>query len=69
MTAGGEFRYNARQDQANWDEEVYLDDSRHSKNWGLYIQDEFRVLDDVTLVAGVRYDRYDTFGGAESAWR
>ncbi len=64
LTAGGEFRYNARQDQANWDEEVYLDDSRHSKNWGLYIQDEFRVLDDVTLVAGVRYDHYDTFGGS-----
>ncbi len=64
VTAGGEFRYNARQDQANWDEEVYLDDSRHSRNWGLYIQDEFRVLDDVTLVAGVRYDRYDTFGGS-----
>ncbi len=64
VTAGGEFRYNTRQDQANWDEEVYLDDSRHSKNWGLYVQDEFRVLDDVTLVAGVRYDRYDTFGGS-----
>ncbi|HPC96090.1 MAG TPA: TonB-dependent receptor [Sedimentisphaerales bacterium] len=64
LTAGGEFRYNIRQDQANWDEEVYLDDSRHSRNWGLYIQDEFRVLDDVTLVAGVRYDHYSTFGGS-----
>lgn len=64
LTAGGEFRYNIQQDQVNWDEEVYLDDSRHSKNWGLYIQDEFRVRDNVTLVAGVRYDRYDTFGGS-----
>lgn len=64
LTAGGEFRYNIRQDQANWDEEVYLDDSRHSRNWGLYIQDEFRILDDVTLVAGVRYDHYSTFGGS-----
>ncbi len=64
LTAGGEFRYNIRQDQANWDEEVYFDDSRHSKNWGLYVQDEYRVLDNMTLVAGVRYDRYDTFGGS-----
>lgn len=64
LTAGGELRYNVRQDQANWDEEIYLDDSRHSKNWGLYVQDEYRVLDDLTFVAGVRYDRYDTFGGS-----
>lgn len=64
LTTGGEFRYNIRQDQANWDEEIYFDDSRHGKNWGLYVQDEYRVLDNVTLIAGVRYDRYDTFGGS-----
>lgn len=63
VTAGGEFRYNHRQDQANWDEEVYLDDSRHSNNWGLYVQDEFQVLDETTVVGGLRYDRYETFGG------
>lgn len=63
ITGGTEFRYNARQDQANWDEEVYLDDSRDSSTWGLYIQDEFQVLDATTLVGGIRYDRYDIFGG------
>ena len=63
ITAGGEFRYNGRQDQANWDEEVYLDDSRHSRTWGLYFQDDFQVFDDTALVAGVRYDWYETFGG------
>lgn len=63
LTAGAEFRCNRRQDQANWDEDVYLDDSRHSDNWGLYIQDEFKIFAETTLVGGLRYDRYDTFGG------
>ena len=63
LTAGSEFRYNVRQDQANWDEEVYLDDSRHSKNWGIYVQDEFKVFDQTTLIGGLRYDWYDSFGG------
>jgi len=63
VTAGSEFRYDGRQDQANWDEEVYLDDSRHSQNWGIYIQDEFRILDNVTILGGLRYDHYDSFGG------
>lgn len=63
VTVGTEFRYNARQDQANWDEEVYLDDARDGSNWGVYIQDEFRILEGTALVGGLRYDRYDTFGG------
>jgi len=63
LTAGSELRCNRHQDQANWDEAVYLDNSRHSDNWGLYIQDEFKVLDATTVVGGLRYDRYETFGG------
>jgi len=64
LTTGMEMRYNVRQDQANWDEEVYLDDSRHSRNWGFYIQDKFEVLEKLTFVGGVRYDEYSTFGRA-----
>jgi iron complex outermembrane receptor protein len=63
FTAGSEFLYHVRQDQACWDEDVYLDDSRHGKDWGLYVQDEFKPLEDLTFVGGVRYDRYDSFGG------
>lgn len=62
LTAGVEARYSIRQDQANWDEQVYLDDSRHSRNWGIYVQDEFKPLERLTLVGGVRYDEYSTFG-------
>lgn len=39
--AGTEYRYNARQDQANLDLEVYLDDRQSSYLWALYAQDEF----------------------------
>jgi iron complex outermembrane receptor protein len=62
LTWGSEFRYNVRQDQRNWDFDIYLDDKQHSKNWGLYLQDEFKVLDNVTLIGGIRYDEYDTVG-------
>ena len=63
FTAGTEARYNVRQDQANWDEEVYLDDSSRSHNWGFYLQDEFKPLEKLTFIGGVRYDDYSTFGG------
>jgi iron complex outermembrane receptor protein len=66
ITWGAEYRYNARQDQRNWDEEVYLNDRRHSKNWGVYVQDEFKIWDNLSLVAGVRHDGYETFGGTTS---
>jgi len=63
FTAGGEFRYNQLQEQINWDEETYLYDSRSGHNWGLYVQDEFRLFDKTTFVGGLRYDRYGSSGG------
>ncbi len=62
IIVGVEAQYNVRQDQANWDEEVYLYDTRHSKNWGVFFQDEFKIFDTLILNAGVRHDDYDTFG-------
>lgn len=60
---GMDYEDNIQQDQGNYDTEVYLDDERSSANWALYLQDEFRILDNLLLNAGVRYDHYDTFGG------
>lgn len=60
---GADSQYNIRQDQKNWDSEaVYLNDRRHSKNWGIYVQDEFKLTDDLTVNAGVRKDYYDATG-------
>lgn len=64
LTAGVESRYNMRQDQRVWDTEVYLNDTRHSANWGVYVQDEFRPVEKLALVGGVRYDEYESSGGA-----
>ncbi|MGB5727070.1 MAG: TonB-dependent receptor [Thiogranum sp.] len=64
LIAGAEYRDNTKQDQsANDPFDVYLDDQRDSDVWGVYIQDEFKVTDKLTLSAGVRHDDYDTFGG------
>jgi iron complex outermembrane receptor protein len=62
VVAGAETQYNIRQDQKNWDEDVYLNDRRHSKSWGVYIQDEFRVADNLILNVGLRRDVYDATG-------
>jgi outer membrane receptor for ferrienterochelin and colicins len=66
ITGGIEYRDNLRQDQGDYDAAPffsYLDDRRSSKIWALYIQDEFRISEKLIVNAGLRYDRYDTFGG------
>jgi iron complex outermembrane receptor protein len=66
FTLGTEFRDNLRQDQGNYDLGVdvqYLDDRRKSKNVAVFLQDEFRISDNLTLSAGARYDHHSTFGG------
>ena len=66
VTWGGDFRYNLTQHQWNYDSEPfakYLDDSRSSHLWALFIQDEFTLLDNLIFNVGVRYDRYSSFGG------
>lgn len=66
VTAGLEYRNNSKQQQRNFDAEPYfqyLDDKRSSAIWALYVQDEIRIFDSLILSAGVRHDRYDSFGG------
>ncbi len=53
LTAGVESRFDMRQEQRTWDQQaVYLDDARHDVTWGVYFQDEFRVLENLALVGG-----------------
>src|SRR6185369_4750483 len=56
-----------RQDQATYNLQPfseYVNDRRSSNDGGLYIQDEIRLSRSLILNAGLRYDRYSTFGGA-----
>jgi len=62
LIVGGDYRGNTKQDQENFDLEVYLDDRRASDNWAVFLQDEFSFWEHFILNAGMRYDHYDTFG-------
>mgnify|MGYP001260820832 CR=1 FL=1 len=67
LTVGTEFRYDAQQDQTQWlGDTVYLDYAKHSDNWGVYLQDEVKLLERLIFVGSVRHDEYETCGGATS---
>ncbi len=57
---GSEFQDNFRQSQQNYDADgpVYLHKPFSSVRYGFFLQDEFRLLDSLTLLAGARYDHY-----------
>jgi len=61
---GAEYQNDRKQQQGNYDiYGVYLDDNRRSERWGIFVQDEFRILDGTILNLGVRHDDYSSFGG------
>ena len=69
ITLGTEIQVNLKQDQSNYDQTpyvLYLDDRRSSTVPAVYIQDEFSILKNLTLSAGVRWDHYGQFGNTEN---
>ncbi len=62
LILGSRLQYNMDQNLQNYDEEVYLDESHDSLDWGLYIQDEYRLQDNLILNLGLRYDDYEQSG-------
>ena len=63
LLMGAEVRHNFQQDQGNYDSStLYLDDRRGSLSWALFAQDEFALLDNLVLYAGIRYDHFESFG-------
>ncbi len=61
---GAEYQDDQKQQQGNYDVYgIWLNDTREGERWGVYVQDEFRVLDNLALNLGVRHDDYSTFGG------
>jgi iron complex outermembrane receptor protein len=63
LLVGSDYRYNRKQDQNNFDDWVYLDDFRSSQTWGVYAQDELAIGEKTLVVAGLRHDHYESFGG------
>jgi len=67
LTVGTEYRDNIRQNQNNFDlgseETPYLDLQQTSRNIAVFLQDEFRIGENLTLTAGVRYDHHSDFHG------
>jgi iron complex outermembrane receptor protein len=66
-TVGFEFEHGFQLDQENFDRRprfYYLNDERDAFDWALYAQNELRLLDNLSLSAGLRYDHHDSFGGS-----
>lgn len=65
LTFGAEYRNDFRERMRNFDVSPradYLDVDRDISSFALYLQDEYRPLRSLAVTAGLRYDRFDTFG-------
>jgi outer membrane cobalamin receptor len=59
VTVGTEYRFNASQDQKNWDQntgEIFIHDIRSSQQTAVYLQDEIVVARGLTATLGARGD-------------
>jgi outer membrane receptor for ferrienterochelin and colicins len=65
ITVGTEITDNLRQDQGEYLPigNIFTPEPRSSVIWALYGQDEFALIHNLTLSAGLRYDHYSDFGG------
>jgi iron complex outermembrane receptor protein len=69
VTVGGEIQDNYKMQQRNFDPQpyvVYTDVRNKSVHGGVFAQDEIKLLQPLTLYAGVRLDRYQGFGSEMS---
>lgn len=69
LVAGAEYRRDYRMTQFSYDVapyQLYLDQAHDSRHFGLYLQDELALREDLLLNAGLRYDHHERSGGALS---
>lgn len=65
ITVGADYQFNFKQLQGNYDVSPYqvnLHDNTRTNRWAIYAQDEYSILKNLILNAGVRFDHYGTFG-------
>jgi iron complex outermembrane receptor protein len=67
FTLGMEHRLQFTELQRNYDvnpnSNMMLDDNHRNVVQGYYLQDEYHILNNLILNAGLRFDHYDNFGG------
>ena len=67
ITAGFEYKYTFRSDYKEWsDDTSYFDMNVPFSSYSLYVQDQFKIVKNLHLTAGLRYDHYSIFGQALS---
>jgi outer membrane cobalamin receptor len=69
LTVGAEVQDNYKMKQKNFDPApllVYSDLTNEAVHGGVFLQDEIKLLDPLTLYAGARLDRYEGFGSEMS---
>lgn len=66
LMGGVEYQKDLRQLQRNYDKTPYLEyinNDQTPHKYGVFIQDEYALHQDLLLNAGLRYDHYSAFGG------
>ncbi len=66
LLLGTEYRSNFIQSLRNYDEDpfvIYNDLNKNTFLWAAYLQDEYQILKNLILNAGVRYDQYENLDG------
>ncbi len=66
LVLGSEFTDAFQLDQGNGDLDVYLDEDHDAFDWGIYLQDEYQLSNNLVISAGLRHDDNDEYGGKTS---
>jgi outer membrane receptor for ferrienterochelin and colicins len=62
LTVGGQYQDNFHQFLTNFDREAYFSSNANTYQYAVFIQDDYSILDSLTLNAGVRLDYFSIFG-------
>ncbi len=67
LTAGAEYRDHFQQDLLNYDSDpyfLYVDEQHSSRDWAVFVQEEYTPRPGLIFNLGLRHDQYRSFGGS-----